>query len=197
MTGWIIAGAVLVAVAAYLLLSGFFKTLRTYSGTRLITCPDNLEPAAVNVNALEAAKLAAVGGSTDLHLRTCSRWPEKAGCGQECVSQIEASPENTLVTTIVSHWFDGRQCSYCQEPIERIAWHERPAAVRIDGRLTVEWNELPPQDLPKALAVGEPVCWSCHTKETFRRENPQLVIERPQHGEAAKAKPIPPTTAVY
>ena len=32
-------------------------------------------------------------GPPELRLTACSRWPEKAGCGQPCLSQIAASPQ--------------------------------------------------------------------------------------------------------
>ena len=47
--------------------------------TRLLTCPENHQSAAVNP-----------AWSLKLRLSACSRWPEKAGCDQACLSQIAA-----------------------------------------------------------------------------------------------------------
>ena len=195
MSPWLIAGAVLIAVAAYLLFSGFFRTFLTFRGTRVITCPENLESAAVKVNAAHAAQWASIAGEPDLRLKSCSRWPEKAGCGQECLAQIEASPESCLVQTIVANWYAGKSCTFCEKPIGEIVWHERPPALRTaDGR-TREWKDIAPEELPKAFNEAAAVCWPCNLVETFRREHPEQVIERKRLIEPMH--PLPPTVNVY
>jgi hypothetical protein len=64
---------------------------RLFGGLRLVTCPETVEAAAVKINATRAvaSKLA---GRNDLRLRSCSRWPEKKGCDQACLSQLKAGP---------------------------------------------------------------------------------------------------------
>jgi hypothetical protein len=161
----------------------------------VITCPENLQPAAVKVAAFDAAKWAALSGEKDLHLRACSRWPEMAGCDEACMSQIEASPERCLVHTIVTAWYAGKQCHFCSKSIGAIVWHERPPAVRLHDGRTMEWNDLAAEDLPNAFASGEAVCWACHIVEGFRLEHPELVVER-KHG-YVPTHVIEPTEALY
>jgi hypothetical protein len=48
----------------------------------------------------------------------------------------------------------------------------QPAGVK------VEWGQVLPEHLPAVLAAGRPVCWTCHVTETFRREHPELVVDR-------------------
>ena len=62
----------------------------------LITCPETGKPAAVKVDAGQAVR-ESVLGHPKIRLEECSRWPERQNCGQECLSQIEADPENCLV----------------------------------------------------------------------------------------------------
>jgi hypothetical protein len=196
MTAWTFVSMVVVSLVAYLLASGFFKTWQLYRGVRLITCPENLQPAAVRVAAFDAAKWYAVSGEQNLHLRTCSRWPEMAGCDEACLSQVEAKPVDCLVHTIVTAWYAGKHCVFCTKPIGTIVWHERPPALRLaDGR-TTQWNELPPEQLPAVLADADAVCWACHLVEDFRREHPDLVLERQANVVVAK-KTIAPTQSVY
>ena len=150
---------------------------------RLITCPENLEPAAV--------KLAWLG---PMHLKSCSRWPEMAGCDQACLSQIKSAPHDCLVRTIVERWYENRPCAFCHRPIDA-AWHERPPAVLLPDGTTREWKDIPPQDLPKTFNDAEAVCWACHLVETFRHEHPEWVIERVRL--AAPKETIPPSVDVY
>lgn len=164
---------------------GWIQRWRLYHGTHVITCPENLRPAAVRVNTRDA----------DLHLRTCSRWPEMAGCDEACLSQIEAAPHACRVQAIVAQWYDKKRCHFCARPIGEIVWHERPPALRTrDGR-TREWKDVAPQELPDVFATAAPVCWACHVVETFRREHPELVVERART--AAPRHTIKPSASVY
>src|ERR1044071_7851601 len=101
---WIVI-AVAAAVAMWRLGASWWR----YRGDRAIVCPENVRPAGVSVDAGRAA-LTALGGSPQLRLSSCSRWPERAGCGQECLAQIHSSPEDCLVRNIVSRWFAGKKC---------------------------------------------------------------------------------------
>jgi hypothetical protein len=69
---------------------------------------------------------------------------------------------------------------YCGSPLGHIDWHERkPALMRPDGN-TIEWHEILPEHLPDVLATHRAVCWNCHIVEGFRRQYPELVVERPR-----------------
>lgn len=195
MYAWSFAATVVAAIAAYLLFSGFFKTWRLYRGMRIITCPENHEPAAIEVNALDAAKWYAIAGETDLHLRSCSRWPEMAGCAEDCLAQVIDSPNACLVQTIVSSWYAGRSCHYCKAPIGPIVWHERPPALLMRDGTSREWKDVKREELPYIFVTADAVCWRCNLTETFRREHHDLVVERP-HVTAAPHV-IPPSVAVY
>lgn len=192
MTG---VAAVAVAAAAFLLLSGFLRAFRKWRGVRVITCPENHEPAAVKVAAFDAAKEFAVAGETHLHLKTCSRWPEMAGCDEACLNQITAAPEASLLQNIVGSWYDDKECVYCSKQIGEIVWHERPPAVKLPDGTIREWKELPAEVLPTVFKTAEPVCWSCALFENFRREHPEVIVARPRPVEPQHT--LPPSSATY
>ncbi len=153
----------------------FYFKLR---GKRLVTCPETKQPAAVELDAKQAAR-EAVFGTPRLRLSECSRWPERRDCGQVCLRQIESAPEECLVRNIVSKWYAGKTCVYCRKPIDEIDWLDhRPALLDPEGK-TVQWDKVPAEKLPEVFSTHGPVCWSCHIAETFRREHPELVVERP------------------
>ena len=65
---------------------------RRYSGSRLVTCPENHESAVVGIDARHAAATG-LHGPPDVRLCECTRWPERANCGQPCLTQaIDAEP---------------------------------------------------------------------------------------------------------
>src|SRR5581483_9364422 len=120
-------------------------------------------------------------GRENFHLNKCSRWPERADCGQDCLAQIEADPKGCMAWTLMAEWFQDKTCVYCQRPFHEVHWHDRPPALLGPDKKTAQWNEIPAEKLPEVLKTHQPVCWSCHMAETFRREHPDLVVDRPGH----------------
>jgi hypothetical protein len=168
---WLAAFVVLQAVA----------TWRRWRGTRVITCPENQKPAAVDVD-LGYALAGAVVGHPELRLRDCSRWPEKQHCGQACLAQVEEAPEACLVRTMLERWYEGKACAYCRRPFGPTHWHDHKPGLRSpEGRLR-EWADVPPETLTEVLRTHQPVCWNCLVAEGFRLRFPDLVVERPHGG---------------
>jgi hypothetical protein len=159
-----------------------FRGLRTYfklRGKRLVRCPETQKPAAVDLNAVQLARDAAFGAAK-LRLSECSRWPERQGCGQECLRQIEAAPEGCLVRRIVAQWYTGKTCVICGTPVDVAEqWVGHVPALLKPEKTTVYWDKIAPERLPEVFETHSPVCWSCHIAESFRRLHPDLVVDRP------------------
>jgi hypothetical protein len=178
--------AVLIAIAVLALAVGLFifraipgvRAFFDYRGKRLVTCPETHKIEAVDVDAKEAA-LGAFLSEPTLHLNLCSRWPERQDCGQECLKQIEADPENCLVWNIVSKWYEGKSCVFCHKSFGPLQHLDHAPALLAPDNKTVEWKRIRPQELPDVFATHRPVCWNCHVNETFRRLHPELVTDRP------------------
>src|SRR5215475_12199073 len=128
----------MLAIAAWRSASAWLRN----RGPRAILCPENQRPAGVRVDERHAA-LSALKGTPELRLSSCSRWPERAGCGQECLAQIAASPEGCLVRNILAKWYEGKACASCGRPIGQIDWVGSEPALLGAGRVSVEWNQIP------------------------------------------------------
>ncbi len=149
----------------------------TWRGERMVTCPETHQPAGVKLDVRHVA-LTGMGHAPGLRLSTCTRWPERQNCGQECLSQIEAAPEGCLVRNILSGWYAGKNCAVCGKPIGEIHWADhRPALLNTEGR-TVEWTRVPADTIPAVLESHRPVCWNCHIVQTFCHEHPDMVVNR-------------------
>jgi len=165
------------SAAALLVLAFLGRRFLAYRGPRVIVCPETLQPAGVELNAWLATGASAIG-ETVLELQNCSRWPQREHCGQECLSQIQACGEGTLVRNIVTTWYRDKCCAFCARPISAIEWHDAlPALRRADGSLQ-QWSGIAAADVPEVMATSEAVCWNCSITESFRREHPELVIDR-------------------
>lgn len=172
--------AVLVAVAV--ILSGFaaWRLLGAwlkYRGRMVITCPESQRPAGVSVDAGHAAATALSGGA-EFRLSDCSRWPERADCGRQCLDQIAESPESCLVRNILIRWYAGKNCAWCDRPIGEIHWGERQPALLMRDGASLTWAEIPAEKLGEVLDTALPICFPCHTANAMVRTHPELVIDR-------------------
>jgi hypothetical protein len=165
-------------LAGLALAAGAFVRTRSYRGTMLITCPETASPEAVAVDWRHAAATGLVG-APDLRLRECTRWPERQDCGQACLLQIELTPETCQVRALLRRWYAGKACAFCHRAFGDIHWHDHRPGLRDPQGRTLEWNEVPARELIEVLSTHQPVCWNCHIAESFRREHPDLVVERP------------------
>ena len=107
------ATLILAAVLGCLLLVlAAIRVVRTWwrlRAPRLVTCPETKAPAAVTIDAMGSLLTSPFGGPS-LWLDDCSRWPSRRFCGQECLPQISAAPDDCRVDTIARRWFASKTC---------------------------------------------------------------------------------------
>jgi hypothetical protein len=155
-----------------------FSTWIRLRGTRVVTCPETGKPAAVKVDAGHAAATAVLD-QPDLKLACCSRWPERAGCDEPCVTEIVEGGSDTLPKTIAARFFEGKRCAICGHPIDPInSATLQPGVLHPLTHEAFAWNEILPQDLPDVLAWRQAVCANCTLAESFRRRFPDRVVDR-------------------
>ncbi|MBI4467898.1 MAG: hypothetical protein HY650_01105 [Acidobacteria bacterium] len=164
--------------ALYLILRLSGRAYFKYRGTRVVTCPDDKSFVAVAVDTRLAA-ITAITGRPELRLRDCSRWPEMAGCGQDCLKQIASAPEACLLRNILAKWYQGKSCAYCARVLGAMDWMEHRPALMSPERVTLEWHEIAPERVYQVMSTHQPVCWNCHIAEKFRREREDLVLDSP------------------
>jgi hypothetical protein len=168
----------LLSLVGVLLVVRFVVGYVRLRGARVVTCPETQTKAGVELDATRAAAAAAIGAHA-LRLTSCSHWPERGGCGQTCLAEIQASPMDCLVRTHLAKWYGDQPCAICKRPIGHIDWHERrPALLAPDGR-TLTWADVPAEQVDDILVSHRPVCFDCHVAETFRRTHPELVLDNP------------------
>lgn len=174
----VLVGSALVGLGA---LSFFGRRIlrawRLYRGTRVVVCPETREMVAVEVDAAHAA-LSASRGRPQLRLEACTRWPERKNCGQECLGQVESAPEACLLRSILTDWYRGRSCAFCGRAFTTVEWLHEPALVSPQGAI-VDWPSFAPEQMIDVLARHQPVCWNCSVAEGFRKQHPELIVDRP------------------
>jgi hypothetical protein len=135
-------------------------------GRQSVKCPETGQPVDVEVDNKFAFRMA-WRGQEHSRLASCSRWPEKGDCGQECLMQLDATPEN--LQRLLTKWMDGRSCAICTRAITPDDWKQSRLAVLSQNNELFELRDLPAEDLQMALECTRPLCWKCHQAEHERQ----------------------------
>lgn len=169
---------VIIATALYFGIRWLVRTSSKYRGSRTVACPETGRPAIVEIDALHAS-LTSIVGHPDIRLESCSRWPMKNQCGQECLANLDVAPGECLVSGVLMQWYRGKNCAYCGKPAEELQWMDRKPALQTPAGQLIEWGEVPINKRSLVLKSHLPVCWECYIAQTFRQNHPDLVVFRP------------------
>jgi hypothetical protein len=175
-SGSIFAGVIIGAIAVAIGIS-YLRLFVSMRGDRVVTCPETLQPVGLQIDARLAARTALVDNQ-QLRVTTCTRWPEKQDCAQECLSQVELRPEDTLLRNILREWYLDKDCSLCGRRIGDIEWHDAIPALRTDDGIFREWETIKAEEVTGLLETSLPVCWNCDLAEQFRQKHRDLVVDR-------------------
>lgn len=89
-----VIGPIAAVGALYVVVPVVADTYRRFRGKRSVTCPETHQSAEIELDAGLIAARTAVGNRierSDFKVLSCSRWPERHECGQECVEQLTAA----------------------------------------------------------------------------------------------------------
>jgi hypothetical protein len=175
---WILSLVAAVAVATFVV--RYVVAWAQLRGTRVLVCPETSTPVGAELQVGKAAFAVALGQQPTLHLSDCTRWPERAGCDQACLHQLDGAPAGCKLRSILDDWYQKRSCAFCRKGFTHINWTDHEPALLTPELQTIEWSEVDPTRLDEILRTHLPVCWNCHIAESFRREHPELVTDRDQ-----------------
>lgn len=168
---------VIIATALYFGIRWLVRACSQYRGIKVVACPETGRPAMIEVDSLHAS-LTSIVGRPDIRLETCSRWPMKNQCGQECLANLDVAPGECLVSGVLMRWYRGKNCVYCGKPAEELHWMDHKPALQTPRGNLVKWSEVPVENLSMVLKTHLPVCWDCYIAQSFRMDHPDLVVYR-------------------
>jgi|SRR5271167_988467 len=169
-------GAILVTgLPVALSLQSYFQN----RGRQSAICPENGDHVDIEVDN-KYSFWTALRGLEHSRLKSCTRWPEKGNCGQECLAQVDPSPEN--VDRLMLGWYKGKVCAICARAIAPSDWR-RGRLAWLDGRYKlVELRQVNLRQLQSALGEMRPLCWTCHQDERVRQGVPPRALKGDRHG---------------
>jgi len=152
-------------------------------GRQSVTCPDSGQKADVEVDR-KLAFWMALRGQEHSRLQSCSRWPEKGDCGQECLAELEPSPEN--VDRLLTKWYEGKSCAVCARALSPADWRRSRLGVLNQQQKLFELRHMQLDELQSKLAHMRPLCWNCHQEERAR----QAIVPRMLKGDRHSLAPV-------
>lgn len=90
MNPWIVLPAIVALGVVYVMLPIGLSAFFDYRHRKPVRCPVTGEGAWVLVNAPRAGVTAAFGHPA-LRVRSCSLWPPRDDCGQDCLAKLKAA----------------------------------------------------------------------------------------------------------
>lgn len=149
------------ATALYVVIADFVEEYVRLREIRLVTCPETARPAAVGLAAARASAMKLIGKTPAYRLRSCSRWPERAGCDEACTKQIAAAPDDSAVGAVVSRWYVERSCIACAKPAGEIDFRRDRPMLWAGGEPVIDWHDVAPEIVPDLLTTHMPICREC------------------------------------
>jgi len=143
-------------------------------GRRTVVCPDNHEPVTVEMDNKFAFRTA-LRGEEHERLQSCSRWPEKGDCGQECLAQVDPTPEN--LERLLQRWYQGKTCAICGRALTPADWRRSRLALLNEKQKLFELRHMHLDEIPSALDCMRPLCWNCHQEERVRQAEPPRLLK--------------------
>ena len=172
-------GAVLVTgLPVALSLQNYYRN----RGRQSVTCPDSGQVVDIEVDR-KFAFWSALRGQEHSRLESCSRWPEKEDCGQECLAQLEPSPEN--IERQLTKWYQGKTCAICARALSPGDWRRSRLAVLNERQKLFELRDMHLDELQTALQGMRPLCWNCHQEERARQAVAARILKGDRHGLAS------------
>jgi hypothetical protein len=159
----------------------FVRFWRRTTAPRLVRCPDDGNPYAVELSATHqlAQKLR---GEHGLRLQDCSRWPDQADCDQPCREQIATAPDGCRVRSLLDRYYANETCTLCGKEFgPTIDWYQHEPGFIAPDHTVLTWQDVPPERLPETMATYQPLCWDCKILELVRQKHPERVTDRLPH----------------
>ena len=99
--------------------------------------------------------------------------------GRREARHARSNPHDAATTAQLKRFFEGKVCAACSRPIAPVhAGELRPGLLNTKTQEAIAWADIPTANLSFALESHDPLCSHCAVVETFRREHPELVVDR-------------------
>lgn len=93
--------------------------------------------------------------------------------------RAKVNPHDAAMTAELKHFFAGKHCAACSRPIPPVhAGAMHPGLLNANTHDAIAWEDIPAANLSTTLESHVTICSSCLTAETFRRQYPELVVDR-------------------
>jgi hypothetical protein len=90
-----------------------------------------------------------------------------------------SNPHDAAMTAQLRQYFEGKACGSCGRDIPPVhAGEMRPGLLNTSTHEEMAWADIPSANLSATLEAHVPICSNCLVSESFRRQHPELVLDR-------------------
>ena len=89
---WLVIAAIIAVAVCYVLVPVVADTFRRFRAKRSVKCPETGREAEIDLDAGQAALTSAFGRAL-LRVKSCSLWPARKNCAQDCIHSEGESTE--------------------------------------------------------------------------------------------------------
>ncbi len=162
MLAWSVFLMFLVAIAVVTCVVVLLKPDTYFTRHHTIVCPEAHAQTDIEIDRAHRLKTL-LRGTSELRVAGCDRWPERQGCDEECLLQVDLKP--AVLQRTLRKWYAGKSCALCDRVLTEDDWRQgRFSALDGDNKF-VSPAALPLRDLPQHVSRYRPVCWQCHQQQ--------------------------------
>jgi hypothetical protein len=172
---FLIGACLLTGLPVALSIEDYYKN----RGRQSVTCPASHQAADIEVDR-QFAFWTALRGQEHSRLQSCSQWPEKGDCGQECLAQIDPSPEN--IERLLTKWQERKRCAICTQALTPGDWRQGRLAGLDQNQKLIGLREMTLDRFAATLENMRPLCWNCHQEERERQPVPAVILKGDRRG---------------
>ena len=121
-------------------------SFRRHDKTTVVICPPMKLPAEVGLD-------------SDLHMESCSRWPELQSCSQSCMPQVQFSAEDLKD---FAARYEGKKCASCGAALTRDDWYKTRLAVLETPTGVPKMLEVVRPSFFNIPETSDPICSACY-----------------------------------
>ena len=150
-----------------------------YRGTRVVVCPENREMVAVRVDAGARGPQRPAGPPRPAP-RVLHALAREGGLRPGVPRPDRVGPRGLPPAEHPRRLVPGQELRVLRPLLPRHPLarpQARPPRARTGA--IVAWDAFRAEQVVDVLATHKPVCWDCRVAESFRREHPELVTDRP------------------
>ncbi len=179
MLAWSVLLMFLVAIAVVTCVVVFLKPDSYFARRHTIVCPESHASTGIEIDRTHRLRTL-LRDTSELRVAACDRWPERQGCDEECLLQVDLKP--AVLERTLRKWYAGKSCGLCGRILTDSDWSQGRFSALDGNDKFVPPAALPLRDLPQQVGRYRPLCWPCHQQQRAKAASAPTLLKGDRRG---------------